>query len=181
MKARCWIGYGQGNEAVDDLLTLSTGGIDRLASRIRLLGVEVDVQRWYDAQEIYDEVRATPPDIKIIIGGTSLAANETPLNASYVYPRKVDYIFGIQPSLLGRKNPIPANVLRARCFVTPLWAPTSLWWFLGAYSWQLAVGNKITKLKVDKTFASHPGSNDETVQSAIVADIEEVLKEGASR
>lgn len=174
-KAKCWIGYGQGNEAVDDLLTLSMGGIDRLARRIGALGVEVEIQRWYDAQEIYNEIRATPPDTKIILGGASLTANQTPLNASYAYPRKVAYIFGIQPSLSGNKSPIPANVEFARCFVTPIWAPTSLYWWLGAYKWTLAVGNKTTKLSIENTYAHHPGSNDERVQSTIINDIKAVL------
>lgn len=172
-KAICWLGYGQGGEPVDDLLTLSTGGIDRLALRIEALGVHVEVQHWTDSQEIYNEASRVPANTKIIIGGTSLSANLAPFHAKNL-ARPVAFLFGIQPSLAGARVKVPSNVREALCFSTPWWAVTSPWWFLGAYRWERESTNKTTALEVRNTYAPHPGSNDEQVQLAILNRINEI-------
>lgn len=164
------ISYGQGGQGVDAVLS-GGGGIDRLASRIRSLGpsVECVVYNWDQAQKIYDKVKSLPNDVQIVIGGTSLGANETPRNAAYLAPRVVHYAFGIQPSLYGRKNLLPPNVRKALCIYNPWWAPTSFGF--GSYCWSKAPGNLMTKLYTCNTYAPHPGSNVQWVQDMVVADI----------
>lgn len=164
--------YGQGGQKTDILLT-GGGGIDRLCRRLQVMGAKARVYTWDQAQQIMVDVKAQPVGTRIVVGGTSLGANEAPMAATFLSGRRVDLIFGIQPSLLGRKNLVPANVTHAMCFYAPWWNFFGA--VLGNYQWQLALGNRATRLEMAYSLSSHPGSNEERVQAAIATEVKKLL------
>lgn len=165
--------YGQGGQAVD--IGLTGGGMDRLAKRISALGKDYQCEQfnWDQANIIAEKIKKLSSDTKIVIGGTSLGANETPRACSYLKGQAIDLIFGIQPSIYGAKNLVPSNVKQATFWYQPWGLAAGIGLGYGSYQWELMLGNKTTKLTSAYTFVSHPGSNSESIQSAI---IEAILK-----
>ncbi len=165
--------YGQGDDAVD--IALTAGGIDRLAGRVRALpGVTCDVMHWNEAGLIATKIKMLPDDTRVVIGGTSLGANESPYAAS-LCGRAVDFMFGIQPSIYGRKNLVPGNVRSAWYCYQPWGLAVGIGFGYGSYQWELAPGNRITKIQSAYSFVSHPGSNDEKTQVTILDRIKLLL------
>lgn len=173
MRKIAFISYGQGGKPVDAALDGGTSGIDRLSARIKALGVETPGPfGWEQFQTIADTIKKLPKTVQVIIGGTSLGANMAPWIAAKVYPRTVDYIFGIQPSNYGGHYDIPKNVVKALCVYNPLWFMTG---GLGALSWPRAADNHTTVLTTRTKYVTHPGSNDEDTQNFILTDIKGLI------
>jgi hypothetical protein len=166
-----FISYGQGGAVVDSVL--AGDGIGRLVQRIRSLGVDAAPRPfgWDQYESTAAAIKQLPPEHKIIIGGASLGANMAPWIAAAVYPRPVDLIFGIQPSLYGGKYPISKNVRNALCIYNPVWLMTL---GLGAYQWQRDTINHSTVLTTRSSYALHPGDNVNAVQDAILAEVRAV-------
>lgn len=163
-----FISYGQGGAVVDTVL--SGNGIARLRQRIQNdLGVETGPCYGWDRYEfIADRIKQLPDDARVIVGGASLGANMAPWIAAAVYPRPVDLIFGIQPSLYGGRYEITRNVRSAPCIYNPVWLLT---FGLGAYQWQREASNHSTVLTTRTSYALHPGDNVTAVQDYILAAI----------
>lgn len=168
-----FLSYGQGGQPVD--IALSGGGIDRLASRIRSLGITCHVHNWDEAILITSKIKSLPADTKIIVGGTSLGANEAPRIGALLKTRTIDFMFGIQPSKYGVYNLVTSNVKRAMYFYQPWWFIFGLSQGFGSYQWQKASGNKLTVMLSAYSFASHPGSNHEATQNYILAEIRKLV------
>jgi hypothetical protein len=151
------------------------GGEAVLCQKIAKLGVNIGGSPYQcdDVQTIVNGIIAAPKDAKIIIGGDSLGANNTPYVAqALVGHRNIDYIFGFQPSLYGLQVPISANVIEARCIYNPNPLETA---GLGAYRWVCADGNKTTRLRVVTNSDAHPGDDDVAMQNLVLGDIQRII------
>lgn len=171
-KVVAFVSYGQGGAALGMLL--SAGGTAKLNTRIKALGVDSTLWNWDQYAAIGAKIRALPADVKVVVGGTSLGANEAPRVAAHVYPRKIDFLFGIQPSMYGAKNQVPSNVRRAMYFYSPWWWPVTLGF--GSYQWQRTLANTATVMLPQTTYLPHPGDNAESVHQPILAEIARLLK-----
>lgn len=158
---RAFVCYGQGGAVVGPLLALGDGP-KTIAARLRGIGWDVTLHHWDDGAEIAQAVKALPQSARIIIGGTSLGANEAP-NTALLCKRFITMIFGVQPSAYGRRNQVPANVERALCFYNPM--PLLTLGF-GAYAWSRAPGSKAT-LYTWQSYATHPGDTVPWIHDAI--------------
>lgn len=176
MKLYAAMMYGQGGKGVDVLLNGGQSGIDRLAKRTRLLHSEIvcDVFEHSQTQAIFDRIRALPPNVGVVIGGTSLGANNSPVVAASL-TRLVDFMFGIQPSVYGAKQKVTANVKRTNVWYQPWGFAIGIGFGFGSYNWERAPGNNVTTMNSMHTYTSHPGSNDENIQLAILDRIRKLL------
>ncbi len=150
MEASAYIMYGLGGSIFDP-----AGGEIQLVKRLKEIGVKTadSPYQYSDVQKIVDAINhpASPTaDEKVIIGGDSLGACNTPYVAQYCH-RQIDYIFGFQPSLYGAHVPITANVKEAHCIFGGVETLG-----LGMYKWQLAPGNHHTRLLLTEHHAPHP-------------------------
>lgn len=170
-KVTAFISYGQGGAGLDWLL--SFGGTSRLNARAYALGVDTPgPYSWDQARAIADKIKALPADARVVVGGTSLGANEAPRIGTLVGRRPIDFMFGIQPSLFGAKNSVTPNVKRAMFFRNPVWPITM---GLGAYQWVRAPGNHATTLIEQTSYAPHPGDNVQWIQDVILAEIRKLM------
>jgi hypothetical protein len=103
-----WLFYGAGPHAF-------SSGVDTIAARVqRLRGVgHVTVRDYRETQSAYDEIRATPSDRKIVVGGYSCGAASALTVAGAMGSRKVAVI-GIQPSLWCGRYPTTPNMVYAQ-------------------------------------------------------------------
>jgi hypothetical protein len=169
-KAYAYIMFRLGGAALDP-----SGGEAVFTRRIAALDINVGNSPYQctDVQTIVNGIMAAPSDAKIIVGGDSLGANNTPyVCQALIGHRKIDYIFGFQPSLYGMHALIPANVVEARCIYNPNPLATA---GLGAYQWACAEGNTTTKLHIITTSDPHPGDDDIAMQNLILADIQRII------
>lgn len=148
METTVYIMYGMGGAAFDP-----AGGERTLVKLLNDIGIKTaqSPYQYSDIQKIVDAIHADKSD-KIIIGGDSLGACNTPYAAQYC-GRHVDYIFGFQPSIYGAHVPVTPNVKEAHCIYNPNFIET---FGLGAYKWELAPGNKQTRLLITEHHAPHP-------------------------
>lgn len=162
--------YGQGGQATD--IMLSGDGLGHLATRIRNLSSAIGCPppfTWDQAAVISRVIQKLPDSSAIVIGGASLGANEAPRAASAA-ERKVDLVFGIQPSLMGVHNLVTKNVDKAVCFFNPI-----PFFALGAYQYKRAADNQHTAMIPHYTYAMHPGDNVQWIQDKILAEIKALL------
>lgn len=166
------ISYGQGGAMLDAFLSFD--GTGQLNQRVRGLGCDAPGPfEWDQPYTIAAKIKALPADTKIVVGGTSLGANEAPRVGALVGARTIDFMFGIQPSMYGVKNLITPNVKRATFFYNPPWFPIGLG--LGSYQWQAAPGNRRTVITPCQTYAPHPGDNVGWIHDAIVSEIKKLM------
>lgn len=167
------LSYGQGGGIIDGLLSFNGTGV--LNSKIAALGSTVSAPgpySWSEASTIASKIKGLPTSTRVIIGGTSLGANEAPRIGAMINNRAIDFMFGIQPSLYGAKNAITANVKLAMFFRNPIW-PITLGF--GAYRWVRAAGNRTTNLIEQTSYAPHPGDNVPWIHDAILYEIKNLL------
>ncbi len=152
MKTACVaVVFGLGGGALDP-----AGGESRLVARLKALGVDTGASpyQYYDTNGIVGLLRGTAlgkAEFKAIVGD-SLGACNAPFFAQQ-YGHTVDYIAGFQPSEYGMHAPVPPNVVRAHCIYDPYWIDT---WGLGHAKWELAPGNRTTKLILTEHRGAHP-------------------------
>ena len=142
--------------------------------------------RDYDVNTIVAEIMALPADEPVLICGTSLGANNTPVTAAYVYlqnqKRMIAGIWGFQASIYGAQAGqesyypgVTANVQFAHLIFSE--APENFG--LGAYKWIAAPGNTVTNggqgpLLTEKDLA-HPGDGDVPSQDMFLAEMARVI------
>lgn len=152
------------------------GGEVVLCGKIKALGIDIAGSPYQctDSQPIADVLtKAHAAGSKLILGGDSLGANNSPYIAQSLRALLgIDYMFGFQPSLYGLHCPITPNVIVARCIYNPNPIET---FGLGAYEWQLADGNKRTRLIVTTNSDFHPGDDDVAMQNLVLADIQKAI------
>jgi hypothetical protein len=166
--------------------TFTDPGESGFSARVRdELGVDIgdSPYRDYDVNTIAAKIMALPADAPIILWGTSLGANNTPVAAAYVYaqnPRRIIHgIWGFQASIYGARpqvgtsyDGIPPNVLFAHLTSSdkPIPLPG-----LGAYRWVKAPGNAMTNLHLDTVDDPHPGDGNVAVQTKYLAEMKRVI------
>lgn len=163
----CFFMYGQGGKVVDQIL--ARDGLGILANMVESLGVPVNLYNWAPGayEVIAKEIMKLPDEDLVVVGGSSLGANDTPLVCSTVRPRKINFIFGCQPSLYGRKIQVPPNVEKALCMYAPLWAIWTLGY--GSYKWSFI--SSATQQQWMTSFSHHPGDNDPRLHSRVLSEV----------
>lgn len=153
--------YGLGGSWLDP-----AGGEAYLVERLKALGVETGASpyQYYDTNGIVGLLRSDVEFRGIV--GDSLGACNAPFFAAQ-YGKKVDYIAGFQPSIYGQHYPVPANVGTAHCIYDPYFVDTG---GLGYAVWQLAPGNRSTRLIVTEHRGAHPDDAGYT-QNMVLAEI----------
>jgi hypothetical protein len=142
--------------------------------RVAALGVNIhgSPYRDYEVNTIVDEIKFyVPKDAIILIWGSSLGANNAPLVASYAKTRTIHGIFGFQASLDGAQILVPSNVGFAHEFFNPYWLSTL---GLGAYEWNRADGNHVTKIVTTPQTSFHPGETTEA-QDVFLAEMKTIM------
>jgi hypothetical protein len=165
-----FISYGMGGAALDP-----AGGEVVLTRKIKALGVNVmsSPYLYSDVQTIANLILESPETAKIIVGGDSLGANNAPwIGQALNGKRKIDYMFGFQPSIWGAHIELTANVTQALCIWNPTWAET---FGLGYYQWQRTAGNTTTDLRYIANSDAHPGDSDVAMQNVILGDIKRIV------
>lgn len=183
MRGTCLYVLGLGGEVLDP------GGASELKMKIEALGVRMPPLFTQDnLQPIYDAAKKLPSGELLILGGDSCGVSRITAVAKAIYPRRVDYLFGIQGSYwcTSGSAPILDNVAKATFFYSS-WLRT---WGLGVWKPPLAnppvtkyydgewhLGNAgHTQVRYIYTPDLHPGDNDVTgVQNPIIQDIRELL------
>jgi hypothetical protein len=106
---RVWLMYGWGDNAFG-----SSSGIDEIAARARTIPgvVQVNVRNYWDTQTIYNEVMASPPTDRIVLGGYSCGANSATVVARALWQsyRTAHTIANIQMSLWCGGDALESNV-----------------------------------------------------------------------
>ena len=169
--ASAFVMYGMGGASLD-----LAGGEATIVAEIKKLGVNIEGSpyQYYDTQVITDAIMKLPKETIVIIGGDSLGGNDGPLIAAALKTanRKVDYLFGFQPSVWGEHTVVTSNVVKAVCIYNPVWLET---FGLGDYPWPLDEGNTTTELKLIEAEDAHPGDNDVAMQNIIFSDIKALI------
>jgi hypothetical protein len=163
----------------------------RMATELTGINMHASPYRDYDVNTIVAEIMALPITDPVVIAGTSLGANNTPVVAAYVAlqnaKRIIAGIWGFQASIYGEhagNTPsypgITPNVLFAHLFSSDTVVPVP---GIGAYQWICAPGNKVTnggsgKPIVTTTHLAHPGDYDVTSQDTVLAEMQRVIEHG---
>ena len=105
-------------------------GVDQIAEQARHIHGVTDVRvfNYYETQQVYNEVGATPHGIRVAIYGYSCGANAaTLIGTSLAGQRNVNEVLGMQPSLWCGGTPVlTQNVGYAQNTFAPCWATLGL-------------------------------------------------------
>src|SRR6516165_7843402 len=105
-------------------------GVDQIAEQARHIPGVTDVRvfNYYETQQVYNEVRATPHGVRVAIYGYSCGANAaTLIGTSLAGQRNVNEVLGMQPSLWCGGTPVlTQNVGYAQNTFAPCWATLGL-------------------------------------------------------
>ena len=105
-------------------------GVDQIAEQARHIHGVTDVRvfNYYETQQVYNEVRATPHGVRVAIYGYSCGANAaTLIGTSLAGQRNVNEVLGMQPSLWCGGTPVlTQNVGYAQNTFAPCWATLGL-------------------------------------------------------
>lgn len=158
--------YGQWGPVTDS-------GEREFTGKVAALGVDVGASpyRDYEVNTIVGLINALPADATILVWGSSLGANNSPLVAAYVQHRTIHGIWGFQASEYGAKVPITANVLFAHEVYNPAWPGTL---GLGHYQWTVVPGNHRTNLYLSARYDMHPGTTERS-QAMFLGEMERVI------
>lgn len=157
--------YGQWGPVTDS-------GEREFTAKVAELGVDIkgSPYRDYDVNAIVAEISSLPADATILVWGSSLGANNSPVVGAYTH-RRIHGMWGFQASLYGSQVAITPNVLFAHEVYNPLWIETM---GLGAYEWVVAKGNTVTNLYVSKRYDLHPGETEQS-QAMFLGEMQRVI------
>ncbi len=125
--------------------------------------------RDYDINTIVTTILSLPRDTKLLLWGSSLGANNCPVVAHKIYPRKIDGMWGFQASIYGAQVVIPDNVAFAHEVYNSNYIETQ---GLGAYRWTKA--SKTTNLYLTDRHDIHPGET-QAAQDMFLAEMKRVI------
>lgn len=97
-----WLFYGAGPHGFSQ-------GVDQIAARMRRFATVHGPYDYQDTQRAFDEIRATPNDHKIILGGYSCGVASALTVGGSLGSRRV-HVLGLQPSLWCGRYPTTANM-----------------------------------------------------------------------
>jgi len=154
----------------------------RMAAELPAINMHASPYRDYDVNNIVAEIMGLPLTDKVIVAGTSLGSNNTPVVAAYVYlqnkERVINGIWGFQASIWGAQAGsdssypgITPNVL----FADLAYSTNPINAGLGAYVWKEAPGNTTTNLYSFDTFDIHPGDGNVATQDRFLAEMKRVI------
>jgi hypothetical protein len=138
--------------------------------------------RDYDVNSIVSIIMELPAYDKVIVAGTSLGSNNTPVVGAYAYlqnkSRIIHGMWGFQASIWGaHAEPgtsypgITPNVL----FASLAYSTNPINGGLGTYVWEKAPGNSTTNLYSFDTKDIHPGDGNVVVQNKFLAEMKRVI------
>lgn len=166
---------------------------ERMGSELGPINMHESPYRDYMINTIVSEILALPADDVVLIGGTSLGANNGPVTCAYITlqnPNRIVHgLWGFQASIWGEQaydpvtnpggNPyykgVPSNVLFSHLYRStfPLNAG------LGAYAWVAAPGNTVTNggsgPLVEEHNYPHPGDNVVADQDTFIAEMKRII------
>lgn len=158
----------------------------RMTAELPGINMHASPYRDYDVNSIVGEIMLLPAADKVLVAGTSLGANNTPVVGAYVYlqnkARIIHGMWGFQASIWGAQAGVAAtypgitsNVEFAHLIFSE--APENVG--LGAYKWIAAPGNTVTNggqgpLLTEKDLA-HPGDYDTASQNTFLAEMKRVI------
>lgn len=149
-------------------------GEKEFTEKVKALGVDVlgSPYRDYEVNTVVEQIKQLPTDVKIILWGSSLGANNCPVIASLINYRTIDGMWGFQASEYGAKVPITSNVLFAHEVYNPIYPET---FGLGHYQWEKRPGNHTTNLYLTPRRDIHPGET-EAAQEMFLGEIKRVIE-----
>lgn len=154
----------------------------RMHDEIPGINVHDSPYRDYDVNEICSIIKELPADAIVLVGGTSLGSNNTPVVAAYTYlnqpARIIHGIWGFQASIWGAQagsSPYYPGITKNVLFAHLAYSTNPLNAGLGAYVWQKAPGNKVTNLYTFDTGELHPGDGDVNVQNMFIDEMKRVI------
>jgi hypothetical protein len=164
--------FGMGGQYLDPSNGLRKLVADAAARGINVMG---SPYRYQQGQEIVTQIMQLPLGAKVAIGGASCGANTAPgLGQALEAHRRIDYMFGFQPSLWcgcnDKANAVPANVSKALCIWNGNMAMTG---GLGYCKW--TAGEHTAFELVDRR-VMHPGDHDTAMQEKVLAELTRLLK-----
>jgi hypothetical protein len=105
-------------------------GVDQIAEQARAIPnvTSVRVFNYYETQQVYDEIAATPHGTRVAVYGYSCGANAaTLIGTSFAGRRNLNEVLGMQPSLWCGGSPnLTQNVGYAQNTYAPCWATLGL-------------------------------------------------------
>ena len=105
-------------------------GVDQIAEQARHIHGVTDVRvfNYYETQQVYDEVAATPHGTRVAIYGYSCGANAaTLIGTGFAGRRNINEVLGMQPSVWCGGSPhLTQNVGYAQNTFAPCWATLGL-------------------------------------------------------
>jgi hypothetical protein len=142
--------------------------------------------RDYDVNEIVGIIGKLPTTAIILICGTSLGANNTPVTAAYAYlnnPKRIIHgIWGFQASIWGAKAGATSSypgITRNVQFAHLISSDFPLNAGLGAYRWVSAPGNTVTNGNGQPLLTTHdyphPGDGVVADQDMFLAEMKRVI------
>jgi hypothetical protein len=158
---------------------------ERMAAELPI-NMHASPYRDYDVNQIVATILALPPTDKVLVAGTSLGSNNTPVVGAYVYlqnkKRIIHGIWGFQASQGGAKGGVDpnypgvtANVLFGHLISSD--APENFG--LGSYRWITAPGNTVTNGGhgpiLDTHDYAHPGDGVTADQDMFLAEMKRVI------
>ena len=154
---------------------------ERMGSEIPGINMHGSPYRDYDVNTIVSIIMGLPTSDKVLVTGTSLGSNNTPVVGAYAYlqnkQRIINGIWGFQASIWGAQagvDPSYPGITPNVQFAHLAYSTNPLNAGLGAYVWQKAPGNKTTNLYAFDTGEIHPGDGDVNVQDMFIAEMKRV-------
>ena len=158
----------------------------RMASELPGINMHDSPYRDYDVNEICAIIRELPSTDKVIVCGTSLGANNTPVVGAYVYlnnpKRTINGIWGFQASIWGAKAGVDSSypgITPNVKFAHLISSDFPLNGGLGAYRWVSAPGNKVTNDNGEPLLTTHnyphPGDDVVADQDMFLAEMKRVI------
>jgi len=154
----------------------------RMAEELPGINMHDSPYRDYDVNEICYIIKELAENDVVLVAGTSLGSNNTPVVGAYAYlnnPKRIIHgIWGFQASIWGAKAGssqyypgITPNVK----FAHLAYSTNPLNFGLGAYVWQKVPGNHTTNLYAFDTGDLHPGDQNVNVQDMFLAEMKRVI------
>lgn len=154
----------------------------RMAEELPGINMHDSPYRDYDVNEICGIIRELSADAIVLVGGTSLGSNNTPVVGAYAYlnqkERVIHGIWGFQASIWGAKaiagSSYPGITPNVQ-FAHLAYSTNPLNAGLGAYVWEKAAGNRTTNFYSFDTGEVHPGDGDVNVQNMFIDEMKRVI------
>jgi hypothetical protein len=186
MKAHGFFLYGMWGPVTDPGARTMT---QRMVDELPDIDMHGSPYRDYDVNAIVSIIMGLPENEPVLVTGTSLGSNNTPVVAAYAYlqskQRVINGIWGFQASIWGAQACDPATGSGSPDYpgITPnvkfahlAYSLNPLNAGLGAYIWKKAPGNTVTNYYAFDTMDIHPGDGNVNVQNMFIDEMKRVIE-----